>query len=35
MIRMKHVIACTMVFIMLSGQGLQGEVLKLMKDDLF
>ena len=34
-IRMWHVIACPMVFILLSGRGTRGEVLKLMKDHLF
>ena len=31
----KNVIACPMVFSLLSGRGAQEEVLKLIKDDLF
>ena len=35
MIKVLHIVACTMVFNLLCDRGHQGEVLKLMKDDLF
>ena len=35
MIKMTHVVACSMVFIKLCGRGWQREVLSLMKNDPF